>query len=175
MFKKKLTLKYSKGRYVNIREVKIEDSEFILSLRCDEKKSKFLHKTEYNLEKQKKYLKHYMSLDNEYYFIITDKQNIPLGTIRMYDLKKDTFISGSWIMTKKSAVEEVLEGNYLMLNFAYSILKYQKFHFDVRKENKKVIRFHKMMGAKIVEENDIDYFFEASLPIYLSNMRKMID
>ena len=34
------------GKYVNLREVTVDDAEFILSLRCDENKSKFLHKTE---------------------------------------------------------------------------------------------------------------------------------
>ena len=44
------------GKYVNLREVTVDDAEFILSLRCDENKSKFLHKTEYNLENQVKFL-----------------------------------------------------------------------------------------------------------------------
>ena len=47
------------GKYVNLREVTVDDADFILSLRCDENKSKFLHKTEYNLENQIAYIKKY--------------------------------------------------------------------------------------------------------------------
>ena len=57
------------GKYVNLREVRMDDATFILSLRCDPKKSRFLHKTENNLAKQIAYLEHYFTLDNEWYFI----------------------------------------------------------------------------------------------------------
>ena len=32
-------------------------------------------------------------------------------------------------------------------------------YFDVRKGNQKVINFHLRFGAKIVSENDLDFFF----------------
>ena len=32
-------------------------------------------------------------------------------------------------------------------------------HFDVRKENQRVVAFHRRFGAKIIEENDSDVFF----------------
>ena len=34
------------GKTINLRDVEIADAEFILELRCDENKSKFLHKTQ---------------------------------------------------------------------------------------------------------------------------------
>ena len=58
------------GKYVSLREVTVDDAEFILSLRCDENKSKFLHKTEYNLENQVAYIKRYFELSDEWYFMI---------------------------------------------------------------------------------------------------------
>lgn len=169
-----LSNEYANGNYVNIREVEIEDAKFILSLRCDDKKSKFLNKTQYDLDKQIQYIKHYKTLDDEYYFIITDKAKSPIGTMRIYDMSKDTFVSGSWLMLDDSLTEQILEGNYLVLNFAYKALGYEKFCFDVRKENKKVVGFHKAMGAKIVSENDKDFFFESSLSVYIGNMLKLL-
>ena len=77
-------------------------------------------------------------------------------------------------MLNDSSAEEVLEGNYLTLRFAHKVLGYEKFHFDVRKENKKVISFHKAMGAKIVSENDKDFFFESSLKDYINNMSRLL-
>lgn len=168
-----LTSEYANGRYVNIREVEIKDAEFILKLRCDENKARFLHKTDNDLNKQIKYLEHYKMLDDEYYFIITDKNNAPIGTIRAYELGKNDFVSGSWLMIKEANVLQVLEGNFLMLNFAYSALGYRKFRFDVRIANKKVVAFHKAMGAKIINQNEIDFFFESSLIVYLGNMSKL--
>ncbi len=42
------------GKYVNLREVTIDDAAFILQLRTTGKAVKFLHKTENNLQKQQK-------------------------------------------------------------------------------------------------------------------------
>ena len=40
------------GKYVNLREVTLDDAAFILELRTDAKKSRFLHKTDHDLQKQ---------------------------------------------------------------------------------------------------------------------------
>lgn len=133
-----------------------------------------MHKTDFNLAKQEAYLKNYLSKNDEYYFIIAKLENTPLGTIRIYDMSEDFFTSGSWLMVDEATTEQVLEGNFLMLNFAHKALKYKTFKFDVRKANKKVIAFHKAMGAKIVSQNDIDYFFEADLAFYLSSMKNLL-
>lgn len=170
-----LTKQYANGRFVNLREVLLEDAEFILQLRCDENKARFLHKTDFDLKKQESYIRRYLGLDDEYYFIITDKNHTPIGTIRMYELGKDDFVSGSWLMLSQSSTQQVLEGNYLMLNFAYSALNYRKFRFDVRVENRKVATFHKTMGAVVVAQNELDYFFEANLEEYIANLARLLN
>ena len=142
------------GKYVNLREVQIEDAAFILSLRCDPKKSRFLHKTENNLEKQIDYLKHYFSLDNEWYFVVENKKQ---------------YTGGSWLMKDGSLPEETLEGSMLAREMAYEKLGFELDCFDVRKGNKKVVRYHQMWGAKIVGESDIDYFFELTKETYLQH------
>ena len=52
------------GKYVNIREVTVDDAEFILSLRCNEAKAKYLHRTEYDIDAQKQYICNYLTKDN---------------------------------------------------------------------------------------------------------------
>ena len=163
-----------KGQYTNIRLVKEDDAEFVLSLRCNEKKAQFLHKTEYNADKQKEYIKNCLSKDNEWYFIITNKKQEPIGTYRIYYLKRDSFCIGSWLMVDGCSPIEVMEGEYLVKMFAFKATGFNKFHFDVRKGNKKVIRYHKMMGAKQVGETDLDYLFECSKEDYLKNIKNFI-
>ncbi len=163
------------GKYTNIREVEIGDAEFILSLRCDEKKSRFLHKTEYNIEAQQNYIKSKKGLSTEWYFIIEDKNNIPIGTYRIYDLKEDSFCIGSWLMVDGATPEQTLEGEYLVKMFAFQQTGFQKFHFDVRKDNKKVLRFHKMFGAKQTGETDLDYLFKCTKEDYLTNVKKFLN
>lgn len=148
------------GRFVNLREITIEDAKFVLDLRCDEKKSKYLNKTEYNLEKQIDYINNYLKKDDEWYFIIENKKHEPLGTTRIYNVQGKTFTGGSWLMIDGASPQEVLEGSLLTRDYAFNVLGFEKDTYEVRKGNKKVIRFHKICGAKIVNENELEYFFE---------------
>lgn len=160
MIKNTHDFKPLEGKYVNLREAEVEDSEFILSLRTDPKKSRFIHKTDPDLQKQIDYMKRYKTLDDEWYFIIENKQHEALGTSRLYDVQGSQYTGGSWLMKDGSLPEETLEGVLLGRQIAFETLGFEKDFYDVRKANKKVVRFHKMCGAKIVDENEIDYFFE---------------
>ena len=155
-----------KWKYVNLREVEISDAAFILALRTDEKKSRFLHKTENNLQKQIDYLKRYKALDNEWYFIIENKKGKPLGTVRIYNVNPPNFTGGSWLMTNDALPEETIEGDLILKEYAFEVLGFEKSCFEVRKGNKKVIRYHQMCGAKIVGENEIEYLFELTKQDY---------
>lgn len=175
MIKNTHDFKPIEGKYVNLREAEIEDAAFILSLRCNEKKSRFLNKTENDLEKQTAYLKRYKTLDNEWYFIIENKNHDPLGTSRMYDVRGTQYTGGSWLMKDESLPEETLEGSILARQMAFEKLGFEKDCFDVRKANKKVVRFHKLWGSKIVSENEIDYFFEMTRDIFMQNKQRFLD
>ncbi|WP_300832287.1 hypothetical protein, partial [uncultured Bilophila sp.] len=102
------------GNYVNLREVTLDDAAFILSLRTNPKKSQFLHVTGNNLQKQIDYLKHYFTLEKEWYFIIENKYHCPLGTIRIYNVKNTCFTGGSWIMIDDATPKESIEGDLLL-------------------------------------------------------------
>lgn len=161
------------GRFVNLREITVNDAKFVLDLRCDEKKSKYLNKTEYNLEKQIDYINNYLKKDDEWYFIIENKKHKPLGTVRIYDVNNDQYTSGSWLMSDGSSAQEVLEGSLLLRSYAFNILGFKKDYYTVRKDNKKVIRFHNISGAKQVGEDDIDYFFEYTIEDFNKNKDKL--
>lgn len=163
------------GKYVNIRNIQEDDADFVLTLRCDEKKSQYLNKTEYNIEKQKIFIKNSLKKDNEWYLIIENKQRESIGTYRIYDLKKNSFCIGSWLMKDGCSPFEMMEGEYLAKMYAFEQTGLQQFHFSVHKANKKVVRYHKLMGAKIIGENDIEYDFECSKEDYLKNIEKYLN
>lgn len=147
------------GKHVNLREVEIDDAEFILSLRTDESKSKFLHKTENDLKKQIDYLNNYKKLNDEYYFIIENKVKEPLGTVRLYNIKDNECTGGSWLMKNGASVQEVIEGDLLLQHCVFDILNLQHNYFDVRKGNNKVINYHKMKGAKEISQDEDNLYF----------------
>ncbi|WP_086245902.1 hypothetical protein [Campylobacter devanensis] len=54
----------------------------------------------------------------------------------------------------------------LLLNLVFYELGFTQSHFDVRKDNIKVIAFHKRFGAKIYKESGEDLFFTLDLKEY---------
>lgn len=162
------------GKYVNLREVTVEDADFILSLRCDENKSKFLHKTEYNLENQITYLKRYFELSGEWYFIIENKNGERIGTYRIYDVQGDSFCIGSWLMKDGVSSAESFESDWLLRMYGFDVLGFKKIHFNVCKGNKKVIAYHKMLGARITGENELEWLWEITREEYVSKAEMLL-
>lgn len=148
------------GISINLRDVETNDAEFILALRCDSQKAKFLHKTDNDLAKQITYIQNYKAKENEWYFIIESKGGERLGTVRIYDVvDNDDFCWGSWIVKNGAPANVAIESVLLVYEYAFYTLGFTKAHFDVRKDNVKVRAFHKRFGAKEVGESDKDVFY----------------
>jgi hypothetical protein len=154
------------GKYVNLREAEVDDSEFILELRTNPEKARYINKTDSDLNKQIQYMKNYKTLDNEWYFIIEDKEKAPIGTICIYQypLLRDTWINpennkcflgvGRWLMKTGALPMEGSEGDYLAKKFFFETLK-QCFHpMYIHEQNTTVFNFQKKWGAKVVGWNE---------------------
>ena len=147
-----------------LRLVEESDAQFILDLRTKEK-AKYLSKTDNNLDNQINWIKNYKIREKdgkEFYFVIENKESERIGLIRAYKIEDDSATSGSWIMLDGVKTEATLEGILLLDEFILEYLGKEKIFFDVRKDNKKVWRFHKSYGAVQIDEDELDYFFEFS-------------
>ena len=152
------------GKHIILRFVEESDAQFILDLRAKEK-AKYLTNTDNNLDNQINWIKHYKIREKdgkEYYFVIENKESERIGLVRAYKIEDDSATSGSWIMIDNCPIENVLESNLLIYEFILEYLGKEKIFFDVRKDNKKVWRFHKSYGAVQIDEDELDYFFEFS-------------
>lgn len=149
---------------IRLRLVEENDAAFILSLRLDEKYNKFLSSVSPNLKEQQKWIRQYKEDEKakkQFYFIIERiDNNIPCGTVRIYDLRKDSFSWGSWILNDNKTKYAALESAFLVYKFGFDGLGYKKSHFDVRKENIRVIAFHEKMGATRTSEDEENFYFE---------------
>lgn len=149
--------KFVSGFNINLRDINIEDAQFVVDLRLASK-NKFLAK-DVTLETQMNYINKYKEQDSSWFFIIESKTNEKLGSVRIYDIKEDSFSWGSWLIKEGAPHTTAMESAMLLYDFAFNSLGFSQSHFDVRKENKKVISFHKKLGATMVDENDLDVFF----------------
>lgn len=162
-------VKMIEGKIINLRLVKEEDGNFILKLRNNKELSKYISPTNINLEEQKEWIRNYKVRENkkeEFYFIVENKNKIPCGTVRIYNIDhiKKECTWGSFILDKtrpKGASTEVIE---ISLNFILEKLKLEKVYLDVRKENYKAIYIYEKNGFLKIKESLEDY-------IYLKRLR----
>lgn len=153
-----------KSHTINFRLVGESDAAFIHSLRTSEVYNKYLSHVDDDITKQQQWIKNYKLREQageEFYFIIQRNDNqLPIGTVRIYDFIKseNSFCWGSWILNEDKTKYAALECAIMIYDFAFFELGYNRCHMDIRKDNLKVIDFHKRFGVRIISESDIDYF-----------------
>ena len=161
------------GHKLIFENATVKDAEFILSLRTDIIKSKFLSHTENDLEKQIKWLKSYSNDDSQIYFIIKDFELNKVGTVRLYDQQGSSFCWGSWIIKDKSPSFYAIESALMVYIFAKS-LGFTESHFDVRKDNISVWKFHEKFGAIKQKETEEDCFYKIDLNAINTSINKYL-
>ncbi len=162
------------GNNVVFRNANKEDAAFVLELRLDPVKGRHLSKTSNDLNDQIAWLEKYEKDDSQIYFIIESRGGERFGTIRLYDKKDDSFCWGSWILKEGRPSGFALESALMVYHFALG-LGFTKSHFDVRKGNDSVWKFHERFGAQRVEETDEDYIYNISIDAIQKSLEQYKD
>lgn len=119
---RRLPENYAVERYgLFARLVKEEDAEFIIKLRTDPKLSRFLHKTDPDIDGQKKWIREYKKREEagtEYYFIFY-KDGMPIGLYRLYKIDEEKFISGSWIFSSNAPFGSAFIAQIILREIAF--------------------------------------------------------
>lgn len=152
------------GKHISLRLVEVSDAAFIYSLRSD-KKARFLTQTTGGILAQKQWIESYKkreSAGEEYYFIIQSLEGESFGTIRVYDFQGDSFCWGSWAIQDDAPSYVAIESALCLYEFALNVLGFCQSHFDVRKENARVVAFHQRCGAVVIKEDRLNYYFNFS-------------
>ncbi len=143
------------------RLVEESDAPFILSLRTDPKLAQHLSATENDLERQISWIRAYKQREAtgaEYYVLYENEEHYPLGLVRLYNITAETFTSGSWIVRPGTDEWVALRADLFIFSYAFDELKLNKCLIDVRKENKKVLNYHRRFFSEIGEDEENIYF-----------------
>lgn len=160
------------GKSLVFRNAVVADAEFIISLRTDEEKSRYLSYTSPDTQAQRDWLEQYGHAENQAYFIIESLTGEPLGTIRLYDPRGCSFCWGSWILKSGRPSGAAMESALMVYSYAVDHLGFRAAHFDVRRGNEKVWQFHERFGAVRVSEDELDYFYELGLDAIRDSLEK---
>ncbi|QKJ36922.1 GNAT family N-acetyltransferase [Pseudomonas sp. MPDS] len=164
------------SKSIRLRLIEESDAEFVLRLRLDENYNKYLSSVVADIDAQRSWIRSYKfdeAAGNQYYFIIERLDGTRCGTVRIYDIRENSFSWGSWILNEDKTRYSAIESAFLIYEFGFDHLGFEKCHFDVRKENTKVISFHEKMGAYRTSETDMDILFEITPKIVRASKKQL--
>ena len=150
------------GKTVILRLVEEFDAEFILQLRNKEELKKYISDTNISIEQQKEWIKNYKIKEEkgqEFYFIVEDKDKIPCGTVRIYEVEENRCTWGSFILDSSRPDGASFETLLLSINFIRFNLGIENIYLDVRKENLKAIHIYEKFGFKRIDEDSLNYYY----------------
>jgi hypothetical protein len=148
-----------RGKNLVLRNIEEDDAEFVLQLRLDPIKSKFLTGTSSNLQDQKNWIAAYNRKQGQAYFVICDNSERRLGCIRMYDPIERSYCWGSWLMIAGLSPLVAIESALLVYSYG-KCLGFEDVRIHVHSENRYVWSFHeKFAGAELVDANDTERFY----------------
>ena len=161
------------GKYVLLREVRVEDATFILSLRRSEKGMRFLHYTEGSEEKQRQYIERYLTLNDEWYFIVENKAGERIGCLSAYDVRGGSVCTGRWVMKDGVPFQQSIEADLLLKDFVFHELQASEIRMDTRHENKNMQAYFKMWGCVEVTRSDELIYVVLPYQTYCDNRAKV--
>jgi len=165
---------------IKIRFVDEKDAEKILQLRTNEKLTQHIHKTNSNLGEQVDYIRNYKKREEkgtEYYLTFLSLDNRVLGFYRLYKIDKEnkSFTIGSWIFDSSVNDLTPIFADILSKDFGFNELGLETCYFNVRSNNKKVMKYHKLFSPIFINvDNEENNSFYLSKLNYETNVTEIL-
>lgn len=162
---------YLLERYgITTRLVNEEDAEFIVKLRTDTQKGQFLGATDVNVEKQRHWIQEYKKRERdgkEYYFMFEKPNGERLGVSRIYEIKGDTFTTGSWVFKKDAPFGAAFLGDIICHEIAFELFPKSVNLHDVRKANTGVRKYADEFHPTLLFETEFTQYYMNTRENYL--------
>jgi hypothetical protein len=159
------------------RLVEVEDASFILSLRLDAKLGRFLSKTEEDIVRQEEWIREYKQREadhTEFYYIFENNEHQKYGVYRIYNFDITSYEAGSWLFIEKSPNGLSILADLCVRDIAFTKYSFEYCRFEVRKENKAVVRYHQKFQPKLIGEDSLNYYYMLSKDNYFSFRNQLL-
>lgn len=159
---KKLSKDFTYQKYgLHVRFVNESDAQFILSIRTNAYKSKFIGGTNNSIDQQIEWIRNYKSREAEgtdYYFMYLFKGK-RVGVNRLYDLSEHHFNHGSWVFSTESPQFCSFAAAIIAREIAFDILDIPLESNEkdgVFENNARVVKFQKTLGMDLYGQRIIN-------------------
>ena len=146
-----------------LRLIEVEDYRFLYEIRNDSVRNQYVSSINEDIVAQKVWLENYKLRElkgEEFYFVVGTENKQLFGTTRLYDFKNGSFTIGSWVFKESSPEGLAILGDIIAREIGFDVLGFDRCQFEVRKNNKKVLNYHKLWKPKLIFEDDLNYYFE---------------
>ncbi len=154
------------GMAFRLRPVALEDARFIVELRSDPERSRYLHRGAADTPSQEQWLRKYLNTPGDYYFVIenrsTGAREGTAGIYNLNDVRRDAEW-GRWILRRGSLA--ALESACLIYRLGFETLRLDYIYCRTIIENASALAFHDSFGVERVR----------SLPRYFDCNGRQLD
>lgn len=144
-----------------IRLIEEEDANFIVGLRNNPKLNRHLNPTTSKVEDQIKWIREYKIKEEnhkEFYFIILEN-GFKRGLYRLYKINSVSFTIGSWLFDFCDNRNLPIMVDLIMADLGFYNLHKNVLLLDIRKDNKKVIRYHSLKSPLQYYEDELNNYY----------------
>lgn len=162
-------------KHARLRPARPTDAAFVFCLRTDSSRNAFISKVDDDPETQRRWLEAYVAREAaglEYYFIVESLDGEDLGTVRIYNVGKDDFEWGSWIMKPGAPPQASLEAALGIYEFGFGPLGKASCRFEIYKDNERVVEFKRRFGAEVTGDDGTTVRFRLAAEDYRKEGRK---
>jgi len=162
---------------IKLRTVEVEDAEFILSLRLNDKLSRYLSPTTNSIVQQENWINKYKKREKkgiEYYFVTIDNQGNKYGLSRIYDFEDNSFESGSWLFSPDAPKGYSILSDLAGRDYGFEVLGFEYCRFNVKKKNSTVVNYSLAFKPNLLSEDEFTYFFRIDYAAYKKHRDRLI-
>lgn len=146
------------------RLVEIEDADFIVSLRTEDKLSRYINETSSSIHDQINWLEEYKGREEKgedfYILCLSQDEKKKYGLVRIYNITEREYECGSWIFRPGIEPHIAVLTDLFVRSIAFETLNFEICKSEVRKKNESVLKYNQSFNPTIISEDDSSYYFE---------------
>lgn len=143
------------GKFVNLRCVELSDAKFTLEIRNNPELTDFIPKVDGTIETQEQWIAKQRLKNDDYFFVIENKNGKAIGTIGCYDIDTENACCENGRYISVGDAVSNIEALVLLYDFVFDEKKLKYVNINVDERNGKIISLNKKIGAVFCEKVDM--------------------
>ena len=153
------------GPNLVLRLIEPGDAAYVHALRTDPAYNRHLSPVAGDVEDQRRWIEPYKAREarvEELYYVIERRDGNRCGLVRLYDIGRDTFTWGSWILDENKPRKAALESAILSFEVGFNYLNLPTALVDVHSDNSRALSIYLRLGMVEVKRTKDEIFLTYS-------------